>query len=67
MAFQAISRNYLHILIAQQLVALVRIPLAAFIADLAAVFPNNLALFSKDLKLISLTISALTLIASSFG
>ena len=50
MAFQAISRNYLHILIAQQLVALVRIPLAAFIAELAAVFPNNLALFSKDLK-----------------
>ena len=32
----------------------------------AAVFPNNLALYSKNLKLLSLAMSELKLVATSF-
>ena len=45
-------------------VAIFRIPLAAFGAGLATVFPNNLVLYSKDLKLL-LVISSLKSVASS--
>ena len=61
MAFQVISKNYLNILMTA-IVAFLEI----LFAPSASVFPNNLALYLKGLKLLSLAISALKLVASSF-
>ena len=47
------------------IVAFFRILVAAFGADWAVVFPNNLAWYSKHLKLSSLAILALKLVALS--
>ena len=66
MAFQMISRNYLDVLMGQQLMHFFKIPLATLGTGCATVFPNDLALFMKDLKLLSLAISALKSDASSF-
>ena len=66
MAFQVISKKLLKYFNGTVIVAFFRIPFAAFEADWATVFPNNLALYLKDLNLLSLAISALKLIASSF-
>ena len=64
MAFQMISKNYVNILMAQQLLHFFRIPLALFGAGWASVFPNNLVLYLKVLKLL-LALSASKLVASS--
>ena len=61
MALRVISKNYLNILMAQQFLYFVKIPVALS----ASVFPNNLALFLKDLKSLLLVTSALKLVASS--
>ena len=58
-------RDLSHTLLLLHFVAFFGIPLAAFGAGCAAVFPNNLALYLKDLKLLSLTKSASKLVASS--
>ena len=46
--------------------AFFKIPLATLGAGCATVFPYDLALFMKDLKLLSLAVSALKPVASSF-
>ena len=56
MTFCVISKNYLNILMAEQLLHFVKIPLSA------SVFFHNLLLYMKDLKLLVLVISALSLI-----
>ena len=65
MAFQMISKNYVNILMAQQLLHFFRIPLALFGAGWSSVFPNNLVLYLKVLKLLLLALSASKLVASS--
>ena len=68
MAFQMISKNYLDILMVQQLLHylefhyLLSLPGTGW----ATVFPNNLALYSKDLKVALFPMSALKLVNSCF-
>ena len=61
MVFQMISRNYLNIVMAQQLLQFFKISFAAS----ASVSSNSLPLYSKDLKILLLAIPASKLVASS--
>ena len=60
MAFRVISKNYLNILIAQQVLHFLRL------APTASVLSNELGLYMKDLKLLVLAMSALKVVASYF-
>ena len=62
MAFRVISKKLIMYFNGAEIVAFLKILFAPF----AAVLPNNLALHSKNLKLLSLAITALKLVASSF-
>ena len=61
-----IAKNYLDILMVQQLLHFFKTPLLLFGAGWASVSPANLVLHMNDLKATLSPISALKLVASSF-